>query len=167
MNRYNGLLFVMVGFFFGLSACSDPGDLILLGPEHRLELTEAESQLPRNQEYIDHHNECCNKFPDVQIPLYRVIGGENYHYYLAIPMEANPNLIAELFLSAEDVEFQLESKTENMQLIRGQTEEKCLNIYLVDLPSGDFFMFSLISEDITICEKHLNKEWINSRIEKM
>lgn len=167
MNKLIFTLTLVGAFLVGLAACSDPGDLILLGPEHRLELTETESQLPRNQEYIDHHNECCNRFPDIQIPLYRVIGGENYHYYLSIPMEADPDLIADLFLSVEDVDFQLKLKTDDLVLISGKSENRCLNIYLVDLPSGDLFMFSLITEDPEVCLKHLNRAWIFDRIEKM
>lgn len=157
-------------FFFTVIAihfsCNQSSDLVLLGPSHHLQMHGEEYIGPRDQKDIDAYSLCCNFLPEGQIPLYRVIYGEDYVYYIGIPIDKQPDMLAQSLVQNSNDSLQIVSEAEGYWKLEKRNSNYCLNLFLVTLNEEDHFMVAFKSDSEKTCNLHSNKDWLTERIVK-
>ena len=158
-------IYLIFFFIFAIHfSCNQGGDRILLGSSHHLQMKEGEYPGPRNQEDIDAYNRCCNFLPDAQIPLYRVIYAKNYTYYIGIPLEKKPEILAQSLKQNSNDSLQIVSEAENYWRLEKRSSDYCLNIHLFTLNEEDHFLVAFKSESDETCNQTSNRDWVTERI---
>ena len=130
-----------------------------------IQLLPAEKILETNPVIVEEYNRLFNSIQGIQIPLYKLIKGENYIIYVGKPIGVNNKMLSEKIVAQQDsIESSANTLQNDSYLIKFKKENRFIVAYITNLNDSSSIVLFAVSRNRKDFEIFGNENYLKNRV---